>query len=301
MKIIIFGGTGFIGSSLSNHLAASGYEPVQVARNKPIASQHRFVAWDATSVGDWKEELEGARAIVNLTGRTVDCVKTPEHIDEILRSRVASTRIIGEALKQVKIPPPVWVQMSTGHIYGDPPRQICTEDSAFGYGLAPDVGRAWEAALREALPSGMREVRLRTSFVVGRDGGALGRLWKLTKLGLGGTCGSGAQGMSWIHEADMNRIIQQAVENETYRGPYICTAPNPVSNKIFMKTLRKALGIPFGLPAPAFAIRIAAPLLLKTDPELAIYGRYLKSTRLEEAGFVFRFPYLAGALEDLCK
>jgi len=240
---------------------------------------------------------------VNLAGRSVDCVKTPDRRDEILRSRVESTRALGLAVRSVDAPPPAWVQMSTAHLYGDPPRVVCDEDSPFSQGLAPDVGRAWEEEFaRAALPS-QRMVVLRTSFVIGRDrgagGGALARLRTLVRLGLGGTVGSGGQGMSWIHEADMNRLIGRALDDPTMRGAYIASSPAPVPQREFMRSLRRAAGVPLGLPAPAWLVRLGAPLVLKTDPELALYGRYVVSKRLEAEGFTFLFPRLDAALADL--
>lgn len=299
-KIVIFGGTGFIGLSLANHLKNKGFNPVIIGRNKPDESvNYTFRKWNATSVGEWLEELVNCKAIVNLAGKTVDCIKTPDNCDLILRSRIDSTKTIGKALKMIENPPKVWVQMSTAHIYGDPPSQICTENSAFGYGLAPFVGKAWEEAFLDSLPKGMREVRLRTSFVVGKNGGALKSLGRIVKLGVGGKSGNGKQGMSWIHEYDMNEIILQAITNESYKGAYIASSPNPVSNKEFMKVLRKEMKIPFGLPAPEFIIRLGAKLVFKTDPELAIYGRYVKSSRLDDEEFSFKFPHLREALKDL--
>ena len=124
MKVLLFGGTGFIGNSLAAHLTAHGFEVVQLARHAPVRSPYRFVRWDGVTVGDWAAELEGAAAIVNLTGRSVDCIKTPENCDVILRSRVDSCRAIGKAVEGIRKPPSVWVQMSTAHIYGDPPARV---------------------------------------------------------------------------------------------------------------------------------------------------------------------------------
>lgn len=301
-KVVIAGGTGFIGMSLSKHLSAKGFHPVIIGRNKPKdLTKFEFIQWDAVNPGDWIHSLENAHAIINLTGKTVDCIKTPENCDLILRSRVESTRNIGKALKEVRNSPKVWVQMSTAHIYGDPPSIPCTESSSTGYGLAPFIGKAWEEALLQSLPSEMREVRLRTSFVMGRNGGALVKLKRIVQLGLGGTVGKGTQGMSWIHEYDMNELIHQAIVNENYHGVYVASAPNPVSNAVFMKELRRSLKIPFGLPAPAFIARLGASLLFRTDPDLALYGRYVKSERLEKEGFTFRFPNLSDALNDIYK
>jgi uncharacterized protein len=193
----------------------------------------------------------------------------------------------------------VWVQMSTAHIYGDPPEAIIDEDSALGCGLAPTVGRAWEAAYDDAAPEGVRRVVLRTSFVIGKGGGALSRLSTLARFGLGGRVGHGRQGMSWLHVHDMNRVFERALTDASMQGMYIATAPNPVSNAEFMRTLRKRIGAPFGLPAFAWMVRLGAPLVMRTDPELALYGRYCVPKRLMDDGFEFAFPSLDDALRDL--
>lgn len=258
--------------------------------------------WDARTLGEWKRALDGADALINLVGRSVDCVKTPDHQDEILRSRVEATRVLADAVRAADSPPPVWVQMSTAHIYGDPPEIVCDETSPLGTGFAPFVGRAWEDAFHAgALPS-QRKVILRTSFVIGRDRGAgcgaLGRLRPLVRFGLGGAIGGGKQGISWIHELDLNRLFERALTDPKMEGIYIATAPNPVSQREFMREMRRALHMPIGLPAFAWMVRIAAPLL-QTDPELAIYGRYLVSTRLRDLPFEFKFPNLRDALAEI--
>ena len=206
------------------HLTASGASVVILSRNAPkVSGPWRHVGWDARTIGDWCRDLNGATGLVNLVGRSVDCIKTPDHQDEILRSRVEATQVLGRGMRSIDSPPPVWVQMSTAHIYGDPPSALCTEDSCFGSGFAPFVGRAWEEAFcTSALPS-QRKVIFRTSFVIGRDrgagGGALARLRLLVKLGLGGRVGSGTQGMSWIHEVDMNRLFECALTDSAMQGP----------------------------------------------------------------------------------
>ena len=144
---------------------------------------------------------------------------------------------------------------------------------------------------------------MRPGFVIGRDRGAgrgaLGTLGLLARLGLGGRVGSGSQGMSWIHEADLNRLFTRAIADETMSGIYIASAPNPVSQVEFMRALRRTIRMPIGLPAPAWLVRIGAPLVMRTDPELALYGRYVVSRRLEQAGFEFEFPQLQPALRNL--
>lgn len=306
--IVIAGGSGYIGTSLSRHLAEAGANVVILSRRAAAPqAPARTLTWDARTVGDWAAALDGAAGLVNLVGRTVDCIKTPDHCDEILRSRVEATLVLGAACRSVARPPPVWVQMSTAHIYGDPPQVRCDEASPFGFGLAPIVGKAWEEAFAQARLPHQRGVVLRTSFIVGRPNaggtGALGILGQLARLGLGGRVGSGSQGMSWIHERDMNRIFERALADELMSGAYIASAPNPVSQVEFMRTLRRyagglgALGV--GLPAFSWMVRLGAPLVLRTDPELALYGRYVVPGRLREDRFEFNFPQLDGALRDV--
>lgn len=299
-KAVIAGGTGFLGLTLARFLSQRNWQVVVLSRHKPSGNfPYKHKVWDGRSLGPWADELVGANALINLAGRTVDCIKTPANCDEILRSRVEATAVLGKAVRAVGNPPPVWVQMSTAHIYGDPPKAVCNEDSAFGYGLAPTVGKAWEETFAEAVLPAQRKVILRTSFVIGKEGGALPRLAKLTRMGFGGKIGSGKQGMSWIHEDDMNRLFYSAMTNENMEGAYIATAPGPVSQREFMKQLRKALKAPFGLPATTWMAKIGAPLFLNTDPELALYGRYCVSRRLEEESFAFHFPKLNQALKDI--
>jgi len=303
-RVVIAGGSGFLGVSLAQHLAAHGASVVILSRRPPrTAGQWKHVAWDARTLGDWSRELDGAAGLVNLVGRSVDCIKTPDHQDEILRSRVEATRVLGLAVRAVGAPPPVWVQMSTAHIYGDPPEVTCTEESPFGYGLAPFVGRAWEEAFQQSVLPSQRWVVLRTSFVIGRDqgsgGGALARLKFLTRLGLGGRVGSGTQGMSWLHELDMNRLFERGLNEASMQGAYIASSPHPVPQVEFMRELCRAAGMPIGIPAFSWMVRLGAPLVLRTDPELALFGRYVLPKRLLDEGFEFRFPHLGEALRDL--
>lgn len=304
--VVIAGGNGFLGVSLAGHLAARGANVVVLSRSAPRASgPWRHVAWDGRTPGAWCRELDGAAGLVNLAGRTVDCIKTPDHQDEILRSRVESTRALGAGLRAIAAPPPVWVQMSTAHIYGDPPDALCDEDAPTGVGLAPFVGRAWEEAFVASVLPAQRPVVLRTSFVIGRDrgagGGAMARLLPLARLGLGGRVGSGRQGMSWIHELDLNRLFERALLDRAMRGTYVASAPNPVPQAEFNRMLRRAVGMPIGLPTFAWMVRLGARFVLRTDPELALYGRYVVSRRLREEGFSFSFPDLASAFADLVR
>lgn len=305
-KFVIAGGSGFLGLSLARHLTDRGASVVILSRSVPrIDGPWQHQVWDGRTLGPWKDALNTASGLVNLAGRSVDCIKTPDHQDEIVRSRVESTRILGAAMREIDSPPPVWVQMSTAHIYGDPPEVPCTEESALGYGLAPFVGKAWEEAYAASVLPSQRQVILRTSFVLGRNrgagAGALDTLLPLTKVGLGGKIGSGTQGMSWIHELDMNRLLERGLTDAQMRGVYIASAPNPVSQVEFMRELRRAVGMPIGLPAFSWMVRIGARFLLRTDPELGLYGRYVHSRRLAEESFEFQLPTLHEALQELLR
>ena len=315
-RIVIAGGSGFLGTLLAQALVADGDSVVVLSRQESTqdsGAKTGFreggsilrVTWDGRRVGRWVETLDGCDALVNLAGRTVDCIKTPDHCDEILRSRVESTRVLGLAMRRVNRPPPVWVQMSTAHIYGDPPSARIDEDSAFGLGLAPMVGRRWEEAFEESKLQSQRGVVLRTSFVIGKDrgagGGALGTLRRITRLGAGGTVGRGTQGMSWLHERDFISIVRRGIEDPSMTGPYIVSSPTPVSQKEFMRTLRRVLRVPIGLPAAEWMVRLAAPLVMRTDPELVLYGRWVIPQRLIDEGFEFEFEDLQSALIDLCR
>jgi NAD dependent epimerase/dehydratase family enzyme len=140
---------------------------------------------------------------------------------------------------------------------------------------------------------------LLTCFFLGKHGGALADLKAIVKLRLGGKCGSGKQGISWIHEDDMNEIILRCITDEKFHGPYIASSPNPVSNEVFMRELRAAMKIKIGLPAPAFMVKLGAKYILRTDPELALLGRYIVPGKLIKEGFEFKFPELKDCLRNL--
>ena len=309
-RIVIAGGSGFLGLSMAEAFSRAGADVTILSRSVPKATgswKHRI--WDGRTLPadgpgeNWLSTIDGCDSVVNLAGRTVNCIKTPDHCDEILRSRIESTRVLGVAMRNIQSPPPVWIQMSTAHLYGDPPSAVCTEGSAEGYGLAPTVARAWEDEFAKSLLPSQRGVVMRTSFVVGRDrgagGGALGTLGLIAKLGLGGKVASGTQGMSWIHEDDINAIFTRAVIDHSMSGAYIVSSPHPKSQADFMRTLRKVMGMPVGLPAFEWMVRIGAPLFMRTDPELVLYGRYVFPQRLMDEGFGFQFPDLESALRDL--
>ena len=304
-KIILAGGSGFLGQALATFLTKNNYTPIILTRgpSKPAtAMTPQFIHWDATTLsGDWPASLDNAHALINLVGRSVNCRKTPAHTKEILDSRILSTRALTQAWQGAANPPKIWLQMSTAHIYGDKQDEILDELAPTGGGFAPDVGRAWEKEFGEADLADTRRVILRVSFVMGiGENSALRILARLTRLFLGGHTGSGRQWMSWIHVTDYCNILLRALEDPSMHGIYVITAPNPVTNKEFMRQLRRILHRPWSPPVPKPMVHIGA-LLMRTDPELALMGRRCVPTRLLNEGFQFQFPHLPEALADLLK
>ena len=306
--VVIAGGSGFLGRGLARCLLERGYETTILSRSASPPADFptgaNWACWDAESLGDWTACLDGAVAVVNFVGRSVDCRKTKENKRIILESRVKSCQVLGQAMTIVHRPPAIWIQSATAHIVGDPePKDaICDESTPPGPmdEMAPRVGVAWERAFTEAKRDDQRGVILRISFVLGPHGGAMNRLKRITKLGLGGTVGSGDQWISWIHQDDLNRLVLGAIEDESFSGVYMVTAPEPVTNRQFMRAMRRAYQRPWCPPAPAIGVRLACRFILNTDPELALLGRRCLPNRLlHEHNFQFGHPTLEHALNNL--
>ena len=299
-KIVLAGGSGFLGAALARRCRERGNEVVVLTRSQPRRRGDgiREVQWDGRNPGAWVAELEGARAVVNLAGSTINCVHHEDNRRRILQSRLDSVRAIGAALQRCALLPQTWVQTSAVGIYGYG-QERCGEDAPIGTGFKPEVCRQWEEAFRAACPVVVRDVVLRVGVVLGRKGGAYPPLARVTKCFLGGAAGRGTQGISWILLDDLEEIFLRAVENEAMRGVYNACAPDPVSNADFMRELRASLRRPWSPPAPAWAIRIVAPLAMRTDPSLVLQGQYAVPARLLAEGFRFRAPQVRTALNAL--
>lgn len=295
-RVILAGGSGFLGQELSDALKLRGYEPIVLTRS--TASREGFVAWDGKNLGPWAARLDGALAIINLTGKSVDCRNTPDNRREIIDSRVDSVNVLGEAWRRCQSPPSIWIQASSLAIYGDPGDQVCTEDSPHGQGFSVEICKRWEGALENQNLGSTRRVIQRIGFVLAKDKGALKRLAPLTRMFLGGTVGNGSQYISWLHIEDLCRIFVAALEDSRMSGPYNVTGPNPVTNAQFMAALRRALHRPWSPPAPTLAVKIGA-FFMGTDPSLALTGRRCLPKRLLEQGFEFHHTELNACLETL--
>ena len=309
MKVVIPGGAGQVGTILARAFHASGHQVVVLSR-RPQTALWRVVEWDGQGAGAWTSELEGADAVINLAGRSVNCRYTPANRHEILSSRIAATRAVGVAITRATRPPAAWLQMSTATIYShrfDAPNDERTgmlggaePDAPDTWRFSIDVAKAWEEAATEIPTPQTRMVLLRSAMVMSPDrGGVFDTLLGLVRIGLGGRAGSGRQYVSWIHDADFVRAVSWLLEHADLAGAVNLAAPTPLPNAEFMRVLRTAWGMPIGLPATEWMLAIGA-MLMRTETELVLKSRRVVPSRLVEAGFEFQFAEWPAAARDLC-
>ncbi|KJK44838.1 NAD-dependent epimerase [Lentzea aerocolonigenes] len=301
MKIVIPGGTGQVGGVLRRALTEAGHEVVIVSRSSGVR-------WDGRTLGDWAAEIDGADVVINLAGRSVSCRYTRENLNEMMRSRVCSARVVGEAIRKAEKPPAVWLQMSTATIYAH--RFDAPNDEATGiiggnepgvpdyWGFSVGIAKNWEAELGGADTPHTRKVALRAAMVMSPDrGGVFDYLSWMARLGLGGAVAGGRQYVSWIHDEDFVRAVALLIR-EPIEGAVNLAAPEPLPQRDFMRELRKAWQMPVALPATRWMAEIGAAVL-RTDTELLLKSRRVVPGRLQEAGFEFRFPNWAAAAQNL--
>jgi uncharacterized protein len=298
-RIVLAGGSGFIGQSLSPFLVSKNYEVIVLTRAE--SAHHgdvRHVHWDGKTVGDWIEFVNGTFAVVNLTGRSINCRHTPENRREIVDSRIDSVRVLGQAIGRCAQPPGAFVQVAGVGIYGDKGERICDETTTPGNDFVTEVCEKWEAAFAKVEAPATRKVLLRLGVVLGPNGGFLEPLGRLTRWFLGGQVGNGRQYISWIHIADLSRLVLASIESEEIGGVFNATSPNPVTNAELMRELRRALHRPWSPPVPEFAARIGARLM-RTEASLALVSQRCVPKRFLENGFTFEFPELQTALANI--
>lgn len=299
MKIVMPGGSGFLGARLARRLRDRGDDVVVLTRGRAGERDGvRFVQWDGRTLGPWASELDGADAIVHLAGRRVDCRPTRRNVDELISSRVDSVLVVGQALRTCQAPPPVWVQVATLAIHGHTGERVLDEDTVPD-GLGPrqmtTVALAWEAAFHHATRELPRAVLLRLGIVLGEPDPERAWLARIIELGLAGPIAGGRAWVSWIGLEDTLRIVLRALDDPAMRGMYHATAPEPVRNARFMAALRAVHHRRFGLPLPRPIMWLGA-WLVGTDPELGLTGRRAVPRRLEREGFVFLQPQIEEAL-----
>lgn len=286
-KLVLCGGNGFCGQLLQAFFTERGWEVRGVSRNN----------------GGWeklRDTLNGADAVVNLAGRTVNCRYTPDHCAEIYASRLDTTRAIGEAIAGCSNPPPIWLNSSTATIYRHAlDREMDEATGEPGKGFSVDVARRWEQALWDAATPQTRKVALRSAMVMAPGAeGIFGAFLGLVKAGLGGPMAGGAQYVSWIHGADFCRAIEFLIEHIELSGPVNLAAPCPLPNGEFLAEIRRAIGMPIAVPSARWMLEIGA-WLRKTETELLLKSRRVVPGTLLASGFEFEYPSWPGAVKDL--
>jgi len=290
-KIVLAGGTGFLGSFLASRFRAEGYEVIIISRN----SGH--VLWkDMEGIVN---ALNGADTVINLAGKSVDCRYNEKNRREILESRIGTTKAIGEAIQKCSFPPKLWINSSTATIYRHAEDKPMTEATGeIGSGFSVNVARQWEKSFFDFDLPATRKVALRMAIVLGKGGGAMQPLKRLAQVGLGGKQGKGTQMFSWIHIEDVYEIMMFVRKHENLNGVFNCSSPNPVTNEAFMKALRKPLKQRIGLPTPEWLLKVGA-VAIRTETELIFKSRWVVPDRLLKAGYRFTFPTLDRAFKDV--
>ena len=290
-KIVLAGGTGFVGKYLKTKFTELGYDVNIISR------QNNSIQWnDLHSI---QEAIENSEMLINLAGKSVDCRYNKKNKEEILRSRTETTQILGEAIQKCKNPPELWINSSTATIYRHAEDRPMTEkDGEIGTGFSVGVATSWEKSFFDFKLTNTRQVALRMAIVLGKDAGVMTPFKNLVRFGLGGQQGTGKQMFSWIHIEDLFGIIQFVQSNKLMEGAYNCSAPNPVSNETLMQSLRQAMDIKFGLPTPKVLLAIGA-FIIRTETELILKSRWVIPERLTKAGFQFQFSTIKEALINI--
>lgn len=298
-KVVITAANGFLGKALAMHLSA--FYPVIALVRKPVhfGNGIRTLLWDGYSLGEWAKELDGALAVVNLAGRSVDCRYHADNRRAILQSRLASTQVIDQAIQACKIKPEVWLNSASATIYRHAEDRPMTElNGEVGHGFSVDVCRQWEQTFLNASCHEVRKIALRTAIVLGADGGVMRPFERLVRFGFGGPMGSGNQKFSWIHIQDFCRAVHFLIKQKSCEGAFNLSSPLPISNAIFMQNMVRILRPHFVLPNPEWLLEFGARLI-RTETELILKSRWVLPEKLLKHGFQFEYEEISSALESI--
>ncbi|KQO33355.1 NAD-dependent epimerase [Flavobacterium sp. Leaf82] len=300
-KLIIAAGTGFLGQALVNNFKNEFEEIVILTRGKSqIIDGIKYVNWNAKSFSGWEKELENATVLINLAGKSVDCRYTKENKKEILWSRIKSTKVLNEAVLNCENPPKHWLNSSTSTIYRfSLDKEMDEVNGEIGNDFSINVALSWEKAFFKTETPNTLKTALRTSIVLGKNGGAFTPLKTLAKIGFGGKQGKGNQFISWIHEDDFVSAIDFILDKEI-TGVINIVSPKPIRNADFMQKLRKAVGFPFGIPMNKFFLEIGS-FFIRTETELVLKSRNVIPKRLLDNGFKFKFGDIDDTFRDLLR
>lgn len=299
-KIVLAGGNGYLGTVLAKYFSDLTDEVIILSRKpQPSNSNIKTILWDGKSEGEWTRYLQNADLLVNLCGKNVNCRYTAKNREEIIKSRLVPTELLGQVIQKMKNPPKLWINITSATIYRHAEDRYQDElNGEIGTGFSVEVCKAWENSFFESQTPQTRKIALRMGIVLGKSDGAFPRLLNLVKLGMGGKQGNGGQYVSWVHQQDAARSIEWLFQHQEIDGIINCTAPEPVKNHVLMHNIRKAYGIAFGLPAPAWLLAIGAKII-GTETELILKSRWVKPTLLLNAGFEFRYQKIEAAVRDI--
>lgn len=290
-KVVIAGGTGFIGQYFKRKFQELGYKVIIISRS----SHH--ITWDERT--EIVHALENAEMLINLAGKSVNCRYNQKNKEEILTSRVKTTEILGKAIEACQNPPQLWINASTATIYRHAEDRPMTEENGeIGTGFSVNVAKEWERSFFAFECPKTRQIALRIAIVLGEHGGVMTPYKNLVKYGLGGVQGSGNQMFSWIHIEDLFHIILFLKKNEELNGVFNCSSPSPITNRRLMECLRKAMSKNIGIPSPKWMLEIGA-FFMRTETELILKSRWVTPERLEKAGYQFLYPTIEDALQQI--
>ena len=295
-RVLITGGSGFVGRTLCGTLLKSNYEVVVLsrsgARSTDLPEQVSLLQWD----DNWPDIVDGAEAIVNLAGESIASRWTKKKKQRIVSSRIDATCAVAEAIRKARKKPRVVIQASAIGYYGNRQDEPLDETSSLGEGFLAELCQQWEQAIEGITEQGVRLVTARIGVVLGRDGGMLGQVVKPFRFFAGGCPGHGRNWLSWIHIADLAAAIRFFIERDDLEGVFNLTTPEPMTTKIFYQTLARTINRPCWAPLPGWMLKLALGEMAK---EMILAGQKVMPNHLLKAGFPFRYPKVNDALEDI--
>lgn len=290
-KIVIAGGTGFLGNVLISFFKDKAYKIIVLTRGKSRKTENvQFIQWDAKTIGNWHKYLNNTDALINLTGKSVNCRFSKKNKKLILDSRIDSTLALAKAINLLETPPKVWINASTAALSHLPKKENDKDFMQY-------VGQKWEDAFFSINNKSTRKIALRISLVLGKEG-VLAPLIKIAKLGLGGKQGSGKQIVSWVHHEDFAKMIHFTIEKKNIQGPIVAATPKAITNQQLMSSIRKTLKVPFGIPSYTWMLKIGS-FVIGTEADLILNSMDVYPEKLIENGFVFNYPSIKNALEEI--
>lgn len=299
-RVVLAGGSGFLGRALLDALKRREHQTVVLSRSdSTIPNADEVVVWDGKSMGGWMDALYRADCIVNLCGSPIERRWSGEQKRRIVASRVEPTRALGQALSKLSSRPAQWVNISAIGYYGNLVNRLVTEEDPPGEDFLGHACSSWEAAQLETVPQDVRACRIRLGVVMGKQDGFLPIIASLARWFLGGAAGSGKQWVSWIHLEDAVELMLWALEKRL-DGTWNAVAPHPLTNAELMAKVRRSLGRPWCPPAPAFLIKSVATLLGK-EGSVILGGQRVSAEKCVSAGFTFQFPDVDSALDNLLR